>query len=414
MQLGVPSEAESGWSRALLGRRRRGALRVAPLHPAAVRSEARRVEGAKGHPGGWSGLSIEARGRADVAAAMLTGAAAVPQPLCALAQARAAEIYETDSQEGPMAEYVVAGVTGHTGSVVAQTLLDSGRKVRVLVRDPHKAERWKKRGAHVGQADLASAHDLLNALRGTEAAFFLLPPFPPNTTGVRGKAKKMIDAMVQAIGGTDVKHVVFVSSMGAHHADGTGPVVLLHDAEQELRTLKTPVTFLRPCYFMENWAPALPDAKEGLLNTFLPAELKWSPRRDARRGADRRAQLLLEHPKQHRVVELAGPEDVGPADVARVLSKLLGTEVEPMVEPLDQVAEAFTGMGFSPEHAAMYQHLYQGDRLGAPRARSIPSPWSGARTPWSRRSRRCWRSSSPGLSLPPPRRAAISPSPAPG
>ena len=49
-----------------------------------------------------------------------------------------------------MAEYVVAGVTGHTGSVVAQTLLDSGRKVRVLIRDPHKAERWKKRGAHVG------------------------------------------------------------------------------------------------------------------------------------------------------------------------------------------------------------------------------------------------------------------------
>ena len=77
------------------------------------------------------------------------------------------------------------------------------------------------------------------------------------------------------------------------------------------------------------------------------------------------AQLLLEHPKQHRVVELAGPEEVGPADVARVLSKLLGTEVEPIVEPLDQVAEAFTGMGFSPEHAAMYQHLYQAIASGA-------------------------------------------------
>ena len=125
-----------------------------------------------------------------------------------------------------MAEYVVAGVTGHTGSVVAQTLLDSGRKVRVLTRDPHKAERWKKRGAHVGQTDLSSSHDLLNGLRGTEAAYFILPSFPPNTTSIRGKAKKMIDAMVQAIGGTDVKHVVFVSSVGAQHADGTGPVVL--------------------------------------------------------------------------------------------------------------------------------------------------------------------------------------------
>jgi len=258
-----------------------------------------------------------------------------------------------------MAEYLVAGVTGHTGSVVAQTLLDSGRKLRVLVRDPHKAERWKKRGAHVAQAELSSSHDLLNALRGTEAAYFLLPPFPPNTTGIRGWAKKMIDAMVQSIGGTDVKHVVFLSSIGAQHADGTGPIVLLHDAEQELRTLKTPVTFLRACYFMENWAPALPDAKEGLLNSFLPADFKW-PQVAAHDIGHTASQLILEHPKAHRVVELAGPEDVSPADVARVLTKLLETEVEPIVEPLDQVAEAFTGMGFSPEAAGMYQAMYQG------------------------------------------------------
>jgi uncharacterized protein YbjT (DUF2867 family) len=262
-----------------------------------------------------------------------------------------------------MAEYVVAGATGHVGSVVAQTLLDSGRKVRVIVRDTHKAERWKKRGAHVGHVDLSNVHDLLNGLRGTEAAFLLIPPFPPNTTGVRGKAKKMIDAMVHAIAGTDVKHVVFLSSVGAQHADGTGPVVLLHDAEQELRTLKTPVTFLRPCYFMENWAPALPDAKEGLLNTFLPAETRWAQvaAHDVGQAA---AKLILEHPKAHRVVELSGPEDVCPADVARVLAKLLETEVEPLEEPLDQVAEAYTGMGFSPELAQMYQQLYQSIRSG--------------------------------------------------
>jgi len=258
-----------------------------------------------------------------------------------------------------MAEYVVAGATGHVGSVVAQSLLDSGRKVRVIVRDTHKAERWKKRGAHVGQVDLSNVHDLLNGLRGTEAAFLILPPFPPNTTGVRGKAKKMIDAMVHAISGTDVKHVVFLSSVGAQHAEGTGPVVLLHDAEQELRTLKTPVTFLRPCYFIENWAPALPDAKEGLLNTFLPADTKW-PQIATHDVGQVAGKLVLEHPKGHRVVELAGPEDVCPSDVAGVLSRLLETEVEPLEEPLDQVAEAFTGMGFSPEMAQMYQQLYQG------------------------------------------------------
>ena len=264
-----------------------------------------------------------------------------------------------------MAEYVVAGATGHVGSVVAQTLLDSGRKVRVIVRDTHKAERWKKRGAHVGHVDICPTRTICSTGSGGPRPRSCAPPppFPPNTTGVRGKAKKMIDAMVHAIAGTDVKHVVFLSSVGAQHADGTGPVVLLHDAEQELRTLKTPVTFLRPCYFMENWAPALPDAKEGLLNTFLPAETRWAQvaAHDVGQAA---AKLILEHPKAHRVVELSGPEDVCPADVARVLAKLLETEVEPLEEPLDQVAEACTGMGFSPELAQMYQQLYQSIRSG--------------------------------------------------
>jgi uncharacterized protein YbjT (DUF2867 family) len=257
-----------------------------------------------------------------------------------------------------MAEYVVAGATGHTGSVVAQTLLDSGRKLRVLVRDPHKAERWKKRGAHIAQADLSSDHDLLNAFRGAEAAYLLLPPLPPNSTSVRGKYKKMIDAIVHAVSGTDLKHVVFLSSIGAQLNDGTGRIVVLHDAEQELRTLKTPVTFLRACYFMENWSRELPDAKEGLLNSFLPAELKF-PHVAAQDIGHIAAQLILEHPKAHRVVELAGPEEVSPNDVAQVLSKLLETEVEPIVEPMDQIAEAFTGMGFSPEGAQMFQGMYQ-------------------------------------------------------
>src|SRR5215471_13952046 len=110
---------------------------------------------------------------------------------------------------------------------------------------------------------------------------------------------------------------------------------------------------------MENWAPALPDAKEGLLNTFLPAghKIEHVATHDVGQTA---ARLVLEHPKAHRVAEVGGPEEVCAADVAQVLSRLLETEVEPLEEPIDQVAEAFTGMGFSPEMAQMYQQLYQG------------------------------------------------------
>ena len=45
--------------------------------------------------------------------------------------------------------FFVAGVTGNTGSVVANTLLERGKRVRVLVRDSQKGDAWERRGAEV-------------------------------------------------------------------------------------------------------------------------------------------------------------------------------------------------------------------------------------------------------------------------
>jgi len=39
--------------------------------------------------------------------------------------------------------YAIAGVTGHTGKVIADTLLSQGRKVRVIVRSEEKGKGYK-------------------------------------------------------------------------------------------------------------------------------------------------------------------------------------------------------------------------------------------------------------------------------
>ena len=56
-------------------------------------------------------------------------------------------------------DYVIAGVSGNTGSVAAAALLDAGAKVRVVVRDAAKGAPWKARGAEVAVADLISHSD---------------------------------------------------------------------------------------------------------------------------------------------------------------------------------------------------------------------------------------------------------------
>ena len=72
--------------------------------------------------------------------------------------------------------YAIAGVTGHVGSVAAETLLAQGKPVRVIVRDAAKGAPWKAKGAEVAIADLGDEAALASAFAGASGAFVLLPP----------------------------------------------------------------------------------------------------------------------------------------------------------------------------------------------------------------------------------------------
>src|SRR5580704_4546204 len=72
--------------------------------------------------------------------------------------------------------YVVAGVSGHVGAVVAAQLLDKKEKIKVIVRDAKKGEAWSKRGAEVAVGSLDDQAFLTQALKNAKGFFTLLPP----------------------------------------------------------------------------------------------------------------------------------------------------------------------------------------------------------------------------------------------
>ena len=89
--------------------------------------------------------------------------------------------------------FVVTGATGHTGSVVASTLLDQKQKVRVVVREAQKGEAWKRRGAEVAVADLTDEAALAKAFAGADGVYLLVAPnYASNQVLV--DQKKVIDA----------------------------------------------------------------------------------------------------------------------------------------------------------------------------------------------------------------------------
>jgi uncharacterized protein YbjT (DUF2867 family) len=257
------------------------------------------------------------------------------------------------------AMFAIAGVTGHTGKVVAETLLANDHPIRVIVRNENKGAQWKARGAQVVEASLDDAVSLGRALQGTQGVYVLLPP-DATTTDFFGSRGKMIDAIGHAVIEAGVQHLVFLSSIGAHVAAGHGPIGAPYRAERIFEKLGIGTTFVRAAYFLENYGTVLTAAKsDGVLPSFFPAHFVHSIVTTTDIGQVA-AQALLDGPQGRRVIELSGPADVTPADVAVALTELLGRSITVVEAPLDAVVPTFMSFGISRHMSEIYRDMYAG------------------------------------------------------
>lgn len=253
--------------------------------------------------------------------------------------------------------FVVLGATGHTGSMVAETLLARQQAVRVVVRSAEKGAAWKAKGAEVAVASLEDVPAMTKALTGA-AGFYLLVPPNYGATAWLAEQRQRMDQAAQAVKASGVSHVVFLSSVGGHIAEGTGPIRAARYGEQVLGAVANNLTILRPCYFMDNWVPGIGMAKsQGLLPTFIAPTAKVpmiSTRDIGRAGAER----LMAGGKGKEIVELAGPEEYSPAEAAAALGQILGKSVSAHPAPLTAVVPTFTSFGFSKEAATLFEEMY--------------------------------------------------------
>src|SRR3954447_20166661 len=174
--------------------------------------------------------------------------------------------------EGPsMSKFVVAGVTGHVGSVVARDLLAAGNSVTVIVRDAKKGAEWSARGPKVAVGSVDDAGFLAATLKGADGFFTLIPPHYA-TGDIYSAQRKSADALAAGIKESGVPLVVLLSSVGADRGDKNGPIKGLHYAESKFRETGTKLVAVRACTFQENVAGAVAAAKNaGIFPNFLPS-----------------------------------------------------------------------------------------------------------------------------------------------
>lgn len=253
--------------------------------------------------------------------------------------------------------YAVLGVTGNTGKVVAQTLLDQGHAVRVVVRDRSKAVAFEARGAETAVAELLDVRALTQAFRGVGGVYALIPPsFAPEFTAHQHAAA---DALREAAREAELPHLVLLSSVGAQHPSGNGPIAGLHYAEQHLSNLQTTrFSFLRAAYFMENFSTSLGMLDSGILPAFFPAnfELDMVATRDIGTAA---ALLLQQGTPRNQIVDITGQRRSF-AHAAEILSRILGKTITVSEAPLDAVVPTFKSLGMPDELAGLYREMFEG------------------------------------------------------
>jgi uncharacterized protein YbjT (DUF2867 family) len=252
--------------------------------------------------------------------------------------------------------YVIAGVTGHVGSVVANELLASANKIKVIVRDGKKAASWSSRGAEVALGSLEDEAFLTKALKGA-TGFFTLLPASYQAKDFLANQRKTADTIAAAVKASGVPHVVVLSSVGADLESGTGPIRGLYYLENALRKTSATLTILRAGFFQENAAQSIDVAKQkGIFPNFGSADQAF-PQIATRDIAKVAAQSLLSPPAKTEVVDLEGPP-YSTRQVAEKLGQALGKNLGIVDIPRDQWVPALMQAGLSSDLAPIMAEMY--------------------------------------------------------
>lgn len=248
---------------------------------------------------------------------------------------------------------ILVTTAGKVGAEAARLLAAQGHPVRVLVRDPAKVSALAEAGVEVVQGDLDVPETLDAAMRGVSSVILVSLAIPAQELSV-------IDSAVRA----GVQHVVKITSK----ASADSPIARRRgqtEIEEGLIASGIEYTLLRNNVYMQNClllAPAIAKTSSFGANT-------GSGRAglvDSRDVAAVAAQIAT-NPGAHKnkTYWITGPEAISYADVAEVLSTVLGRPIAFHQLSDDEQLQAMVNAGVPAHIAEMnvqaFALLAQGD-----------------------------------------------------
>lgn len=219
----------------------------------------------------------------------------------------------------------ITGASGNTARPAIEALFAAGEKLRVIGRDASKLLPFTQRGAEHCVGNLEEPGFLASAFNGAEAVYLVVPQ-AMQRDDFRAYQDRITDAFAKAVAAAEIPYAVSLSSVGAQHASGTGPIAGLHNMEQKLNAIPgLNVLHLRPAQFMENLFMNIgPLRSMGIFGGAAPpnAPAPWIATKDI--GAYAATRLHARDFSGSSTQELLGPRNVTMTEIAKILGEAIG------------------------------------------------------------------------------------------
>ncbi len=260
---------------------------------------------------------------------------------------------------------IVTGSLGHISQPLTEELVQKGHAVTVVSSNPAKQKEIEALGATAAIGSLEDVDFLTATLQDTDAAYCMIPPVnyrDPNLD-LTEHVRKIADNYMQAIQWSDIKRVVFLSSIGAHLAKGNGIIQIYHEVEAMMNKLSdVAITYMRPTSFYYNLLGYVGMIKQGFIAAnYGEDKIIWvSPKDIAAAIADEIAMPLT----GKKVRYVASDERTG-NETAAVLGAAIGNpDLKWTIITDEQSQGGLEAAGLKPDIAKGLVEMYASIRSG--------------------------------------------------
>lgn len=252
---------------------------------------------------------------------------------------------------------VLTGSLGNISKPLTEELIQKGHTVNVISSKTERKSAIESLGAKAAIGTMQDVNFLSETFKAADAIYLMETLDHTTFTDPNRDIIAEIAAIgynyKQAIENSGVKHIVLLSSVGAHTSEGNGNLVMHYNVENILKQLpeEVHIKFMRPVGFFTNLYRSLQTIKEkGVIISNYGGDQKepWVSPLDIAAAIA----AAIEKPFAGREVHYIASDEVSPNEIAKVLGESIGNpELKWLKISDEELRSGMLAFGMNPQIA---------------------------------------------------------------